>query len=130
MPYVDENLTSRNVITIKQGEAKSIGFTVLAGEVPMDLTDWTISFEVKKQPYETVEPFISKNITTTSDPAIDGMITNPNGGQFKVRLNEEDTGYPVGKYYLIITLMGGIDDSKDIVSSQCCQTAIFRICKQ
>jgi hypothetical protein len=55
MPYVDENLTSRNVITIKQGEAKSIGFTVLAGGVPMDLTDWTISFEVKKQPYETVD---------------------------------------------------------------------------
>lgn len=130
MPYVDEKLTSRNVITIKQGEAKSISFTVMTGDVPLDLTDWTIRFEVKKQPYETVEPFILKNITLTSDQTIDGIITNPNGGQFKVRLNQEDTSYPVGKYYLIITLLGGTDNEEDIVSSQCCQTAIFRICKQ
>lgn len=129
MANTDE-LTARNVICIKQGEAKSIGFSILAGEVPLDLTDYNVRFEVKKQPYETVPPFISKEITTTSDPLTIGQITNPQGGQFKVRLTNEDTSHPVGKYYLVITILGGEENDEDIISSRCTQTAYFRICKQ
>jgi hypothetical protein len=126
----DMELTTRNVITIKQGEAKSIAFSVLTGDVPLDLTNYEIQFEVKRQPYESVKPFITKTITSSSDPTTDGQITNPSGGQFKVRITQDDTNNPVGKYYLVITLIGGLEDDHDIVSSQACQTAIFRICKQ
>lgn len=125
-----EEYTNRNIICIKQGEERSVGFTVQAGEVPLDLTNYTIKFEVKRAPLETVEPFITKTITSVSDPMVDGQITNPSGGQFKVRLLSTDTSYPIGKYYLIIYLMGGADKDIDIISSRCCQTAIFKICKQ
>lgn len=126
----DNDLTARNVICIKQGEAKSVGFSILTGEVPLDLTNYTIRFEVKKQPYETVAPFIDKEITPNSDPLTVGQITNPQGGQFKVRLTTEDTSHPVGKYYLVITIIGGEENDEDIISSRCSQTAYFRICKQ
>ena len=125
-----EEYTNRNVVCVKQGIERSLSFTIKAGGKPLDLTEYTVLFEVKKYPLEKVEPIISKEITSTSDEATVGQITNPVGGQLVVRLLKEDTSFPVGKYFLVVHLVGGQTNDDNIISSNCCQTAIFKICKQ
>lgn len=74
---------------------------------PFNLTDWTINFYVKPAPYYSVEPMITKIITTTSDQATVGQITDPENGQFTVQVVKEETLYPPYDYYLIIELTNG-----------------------
>lgn len=125
-----EEYTNRNIVCVKQGTERSLSFTIKAGGQPLDLTGYTVLFEVKKYPLEKVEAIVSKDITTTSDEATVGQITNPAGGQLIVRLLKEDTSFPIGKYFLVIHLIGGETSDDNIISSNCCQTAIFKICKQ
>lgn len=125
-----EEYTNRNIICMKQGTERSLSFSIKAGGQPLDITDYKVLFEVKRYPLENIDPLISKEITTTSDEGTIGQITNPTGGQLVVRITKEDTSYPVGKYYLIIHLIGGQTNDDNIISSNCCQTAIFKICKQ
>lgn len=153
-------------IKIKQGEDKSIGFTIKQNNLPMDLTNYTVHFQAKKTPVVTSKPIVDKYITTSvfepiyninglkvqipSDINKAGQITNPTDGEFQVHLNEDDTSYPTGDYYLIISLEqyedkldkdGNViydDDNHaiktisycDIISSECCNSAKYIICEQ
>ena len=121
-------------LKVKQGEDKSVGFTIKQNNSPMNLTNYTVHFQVKKTPVVTSKPIVDKYITVDSDINIDGKITNPTSGQIQVHLGEKDTSYPTGDYYLIISLEQYDEDDKvsycDIISSECCNSAKYIICEQ
>lgn len=116
-------------IKIKQGEELNVGFTIKQDGEPMDLSGYDgIKFQVKTVPLEKVEPIIDKTITTTSDPFIDGEITDETNGKFYVHLTKEDTSYNTGEYSLIIALVAS--HTNDIISSDYCNGAKYIICEQ
>ena len=115
-------------VCVKQGEELDIPFTLKENNNPMDLTEYNIRFQVKKVPLADSKPIIDKTITSSSDENTVGIINNPTGGEFKIHLLEEDTSYPTGEYSLIISLEG--ENYIDIISSDCCNKAIYKICEQ
>ena len=115
-------------VCVKQGEVLDIPFTLKENGIPMDLTEYNIRFQVKKVPLADKPSIIDKTITSLSDENKVGIINNPTNGEFKIHLLEEDTSYPVGEYSLIISLEG--ENYIDIISSDCCNKAIYKICEQ
>lgn len=115
-------------LPIKQGEELNIGFTIKQDGNVMDLTDYTVRFQVKKVPLVTAPAIVDKPITVVSDDNTIGRINIPQQGQFFVHLLPEDTSFPVGEYALIISLEQ--DGLVDIISSDCCNKAIYKICEQ
>ena len=115
-------------LPVKQGEEINVGFTINQPDGPLDLTPYTIHFQVKKTPLVNAPAFVDKLITTTSDMNDVGLINNPQEGQFTVHLKESDTSLPTGDYYLIIALEQ--ENYIDIISSRCCGKAIYKICQQ
>lgn len=118
----------RLILKIKQGEQLSIEAKITEGGRPLDLSNAIIEVEVKEAPYVDVEPLFKKTITTTSDQAVDGQITDPLNGVFQIRLNEPDTSFPVGNYSLVMFYNDGVN--KDIISSRCCNSGEYIICEQ
>lgn len=116
------------ILRLKQGEALAINMRVLAGGEAFDLSDCTLTVQVKNAPYINIEPLFEKQITTTSDVNTVGQITNAGNGQFQVMFTEEDTDLPVNEYYLVIFLNNGV--TKDIISSNCCCSGKYIICQQ
>ena len=119
---------SELILPVKQGEELNIGFTVKQDGSPMDLSTYSIRFQVKKVPLVNAPAIVDKVITTVSDMNDVGMINYPLQGQFVVHLKEEDTSLPPGDYALIIAIEG--ENYIDIISSKCCNKAIYRICEQ
>ena len=115
-------------VCVKQGEEVDIPFTLKENDNPMDLTDYSIRFQVKRVPLVDKPSIIDKVITTSSDDTDVGIINNPTNGEFKVHLKKDDTSHPVGEYSLIISLEGY--NYIDIISSDCCNKAIYKICEQ
>jgi hypothetical protein len=115
-------------LPIKQGEELNVGFTIKENGVAMDLSGYTIRFQVKRTPLVDAPAMIDKAITETSDINSIGRINYPLQGQFVVHLTEEDTSNPTGEYSLIIALE--YNHYINIISSKCCNKAIFRICEQ
>lgn len=123
------NCSQRLLLEIKQGTSRTYGFTIKQGGNPMDLTKYTVIFEVKPAPYYTVPDLIYKELTTTSDDRVVGNIYNPTEGQFKVTFNIEDyIKLPPNDYYLVVTLVEGT--TRIIISGEGQASGIFRICKQ
>lgn len=115
-------------LKVKQGEEINVGFTIKQDGNIMDLSNYTVHFQVKKVPLVTAPAIIDKLITTTSDINTIGQINYPQQGQFVVHLLEEDTSFPTGEYSLIVSLEG--ENYIDIISSECCNKAIYKICEQ
>ena len=115
-------------VAVKQGEEINVGFTINQGGDPMDLSSYTIRFQVKRTPLVNAPAIISKDITTVSDSNTIGIIDGPLNGKFFVHLLPEDTSYPTGEYSLIISLVA--PHTNDIISSGCCNGAKFKICEQ
>lgn len=116
------------VLQVRQGESRGFEFTIKTDGEPFDLTDWTINFNVKEAPYESLKPLISKVITTTSDTNTNGIIDNPTGGQFNVTISQEDTLLPPYDYYLVITMT---NETQIInISGDGNEKAVFRVCTQ
>ena len=116
-------------ICVKQGEDVSRRVQLKTGDVPLDLSTYqNVTVQVKRAPLVTAKPMFEKVITTVSDGTKDGVITSPSNGEFVIRFTEEDTSYPVGDYFLVMILNG--NGMSDIVSSTCCNQAIYRICTQ
>lgn len=115
-------------VPVKQGEVLNLGFTIKQDGGVMDLSDYTIRFQVKRTPLEKAPAIVDKAITTVSDINNVGQINYPQQGQFVVHLNQEDTSFPTGEYALIIALEA--PNYFDIISSKCCNKAIYKICEQ
>lgn len=119
--------SNRLVVEVKQGEARSFGFTVKHNKEPMDLTNYQVVVQVKKSPYFKVKSLIEKIITTTLSNS--GQIYDPELGQFKVTFTEKDTvTLPPNDYFLIIYLVNG--PTKIIISGEGNTSGILRFCKQ
>ena len=119
--------SNRLVLEVKQGESRSFGFTIKQKGEPMDLTDYSVTVQVKKSPYFKVKPLIEKQVTTTLTG--DGRIYDAALGQFKITFTEGDTTkLPPDDYYLIIFLENG--STKIIISGEGNKSGILRFCKQ
>lgn len=116
------------ILKVKQGEELSKDFSLKESGVAKDLTGAIIVVEVKKAPYINQTPLFSKTITETSNEETVGRITEPLQGKFTLRLLEADTSYAPNDYYLVIKL--DFNNQKDIISSDSCDNAIYRICTQ
>ncbi len=131
--------SSKLIMKIKSGEARGFNFTIktntgmtdVSGNPiyeALDLTNYIVSFQIKKYPYATVEPIINKTITLVQDGAV-GWINDPENGKFVVEItsNDLDKLVPEKDYYLILTLING--DTKVIISGEGDQSGIFRVCQ-
>lgn len=119
--------SNRLVVEVKQGEARSFGFTIKQKGEPMDLTNYHVVVQVKKSPYFKVKPLIEKRVTT--EPSEDGRIYDAEIGQFKVTFTElETSSLPPNDYFLIIYLVNG--PTKIIISGEGNTSGILRFCKQ
>jgi hypothetical protein len=119
---------SELVLPVKQGEELNIHFYVRQDGDLMDISDYNIHFQVKKAPLEASPSLIDKIITEVSDYNDVGRITDPQEGSFFIHLTKKDTSFPIGDYALVIALEA--DNFVDIISSKCCNKAIYRICEQ
>lgn len=115
-------------LPVKQGEEFNVSFTIKQGDNAMDLTDYTVRFQVKKNPIAEAPAIIDKIITLDSDINDVGQINYPQQGIFTVHLLPEDTSIPLGEYSLIIFLESY--HFADIISSKCCNKAIYKVCEQ
>lgn len=112
---------------VKQGESRSFGFTIKQKGEPMDLSDYTVTVQIKKSPYFKVKSLIEKRVTTKLSD--DGRIYDAALGQFKITFTESDTTeLPPDDYYLIIFLENG--PTKIIISGEGNKSGILRFCKQ
>lgn len=119
--------SNRLVLEVKQGESRSFGFTIKQKGEPMNLTDYTVTVQVKKSPYFKVKSLIEKRVTT--ELSDDGQIYGAELGQFKITFTESDTTkLPPDDYYLIIFLENG--PTKIIISGEGNKSGILRFCKQ
>ena len=119
--------SNRLVLEVKQGESRSFGFTIKQKGEPMDLSNYTVTVQVKKSPYFKVKSLIEKRVTT--ELSDDGRIYNAELGQFKITFSETDTTeLPPDDYYLIIFLENG--PTKIIISGEGNKSGILRFCKQ
>ena len=119
--------SNRLVVEVKQGEARSFGFTIKHNKEPMDLADYQVVVQIKKSPYFKVKPLIEKRVTT--ELSDDGRIYDAALGQFKITFSEADTTIlPPDDYYLIIFLENG--PTKIIISGEGNNSGILRFCKQ
>lgn len=108
------------ILKVKQGEDLSKTFTIKQNGNVMNLSNYTIHFQVKNDATVKSKSLIDKYITVnnaTSPKNIDGkkiqcpsdintvgQITDANNGVFQVHLNTKDTSLNTGDYYLIISL--------------------------
>ena len=119
--------SNRLVLEVKQGESRSFGFTIKQKGEPMNLTDYTVTVQIKKSPYFKVKSLIEKRVTT--ELSDDGRIYDAELGQFKITFTEVDTTeLPPDDYYLIIFLENG--PTKIIISGEGNKSGILRFCKQ
>ena len=119
--------SNRLVLEVKQGESRSFGFTIKQKGEPMDLSDYTVTVQVKKSPYFKIKSLIEKRVTT--ELSEDGRIYDAEQGQFKITFTEVDTTIlPPDDYYLIIFLENG--PTKIIISGEGNKSGILRFCKQ
>lgn len=133
--------SNRLVMKIKSGEARGFTFTIktntglIQDGQPVyrvvDLTDYTVSFQIKKYPYFTVDPIIDKEITSLQD-GTKGWILDQSGddkGKFIVQITMDDMSrlIPEKDYYLILTLQTG--DQRIIISGEGDTSGIFRVCQ-
>ena len=119
--------SNRLVLEVKQGESRSFGFTIKQKGEPMDLTDYSVTVQVKKSPYFKVKPLIEKRVTT--ELTDDGRIYDAEQGRFKITFTEVDTTeLSPDDYYLIIFLDNG--PTKIIISGEGNKSGILRFCKQ
>ena len=118
------------LLEVKQGESRGFGFTITKtvnnSEVPFNLANCIVDFEVRKTPYQEVKPILSKQITELE--TVDGYIYSPYTGEFKVNITQEDLQkLPPDDYYLSIYI--NQDGSRFSISGDGNNTSILRFCQ-
>ena len=122
---------SNNLYSIKQGEKYDISICIRDrdNDTPIDLTNAVIYFQLKD---ELKDEFfvIDKTITLDSDPFTDGRIIKPTEGIFTTRFTDEDYEklVPERIYFLIITWSIPDKDFSKVVSSNCGENFLFKVC--
>lgn len=122
---------SNNLYSIKQGEKYDISICIRDrdNDVPIDLTNSVIHFQLKD---ELKDDFfiIDKTITLDSDPFTEGRIIKPTEGVFTTRFTDGDYEklVPERIYFLIITWDIPDKDFSKVISSNCGENFLFKVC--
>lgn len=118
---------NRLVVEINQGVNRGYAFTIMADNIPMNLTNYKVRFAVKIAPYYSLKSLIEKEISIDSDENTIGRITDPVNGKFQVQLTKEDTlKLPPNDYALIMQLTDG--EVVTNISGVGKQFGLFRVC--
>lgn len=122
---------TNNIYCIKKGEKFPIYITLRNKEedTPINLTGAEIKFQIKD---ELKDDFfiIDKTITETSDIDTIGRISEPDNGRLFTRFTDEDYDKLVCEriYYLTITWNMPDEDFSKVVSSNCGENLLFKVC--
>ena len=128
MTYCANN---RLILEVKQGENRPFNFTLMqvdseGNETPINLTNYTVDFEVRVMPYVNTATLFTKTITTT--PTSDGQITEPTQGKFTVYIYSTDIdNLPPQDYYLSIYIVNNIN--RTCISGDGDNSSIIRFCQ-
>ena len=120
-----------NIYCIKKGEKFPISITLhnRDEDIPIDLTNAVIKFQIKD---ELKDEFYVVNKTITEETDVDtiGRIVDPINGKVIVRLTNEDYENLVCEriYYLTITWEIPDEDFSKVVSSNCGENLLFKVC--
>ena len=122
---------SNNLYSIKQGEKYDISICIRDrdNDTPIDLTNSVIHFQLKDE-WKDEFFVVNKTITLDSDPFTDGRIIKPTEGIFITRFTDEDYEklVPERIYFLIITWSIPDKDFSKVVSSNCGENFLFKVC--
>lgn len=122
---------ANNIYCIKKGEKFPISITLhnRDEDIPIDLTNAVIKFQIKD---ELKDEFYVVNKTITEETDVDtiGRIVDPINGKVIVRLTNEDYENLVCEriYYLTITWEIPDEDFSKVVSSNCDENLLFKVC--
>lgn len=128
MTYCANN---RLILEVKQGENRSYNFTLMQydednNETPIDLTNYTVEFEVRVMPYVNTPPIFTKNLDLT--PTQDGQIYDPTNGKFLVYIyNSDIDNLPPQDYYLSIYIVN--NTNRTCISGDGDNSSIIRFCQ-
>lgn len=122
---------ANNIYCIKKGEKFPISITLhnRDEDIPIDLTNAVIKFQIKD---ELKDEFYVVNKTITEETDVDtiGRIVDPINGKVIVRLTDGDYENLVCEriYYLTITWEIPDEDFSKVVSSNCDENLLFKVC--
>lgn len=127
------------LMEVNQGCPRGFAFTIMQricdpvsgeySEVPVNLNEYNVSFQVKLSPFAGVAPIINKLITQTSDEVNVGRITNGINGEFKVQLTGDDLRCLVPQDYNLLLYLEK-DGIYTNLGADGKAYAIFRVCHQ
>ena len=118
------------MLKIKIGEQKPINYTlkVKSTNLPINLVNSTIVFQLKKDEEQISDFLIEKTITEGSDPYDSGQIFDAQNGKFSVFLKSEDTlSLDVNKEYFY-TLWRIYENTKEVISASGTKVEQFVVC--
>lgn len=122
---------ANNLYSIKQGEKYNISIKLhdRDNDRPIDLSNAIIHFQLKDELKDTF-CIIDKTITLDSDPYSIGQIIKPQEGIFITRFTDEDYEklVPERIYFLTITWEVPEQDFSKVVSSNCGENFLFKVC--
>lgn len=120
-----------NLYSIKQGEKYDISIKLhdRDNDRAINLSNAIIHFQLKDE-LKDAFCIIDKTITLESDPYTIGRIIKPEEGVFTTRFTDEDYEklVPERIYFLIITWDIPEQDFSKVVSSNCGENFLFKVC--
>lgn len=114
-------------LKIKQGESIGFAFTLSENGEPVDLTNSTLTMQVREEIEDTGVYLINKTISTESDVDTVGIIVSPLEGKFmfKVNASEISSMSTTKPYFVAIYHIDG--DIKNCISANNHQVAKFLV---
>ncbi|MCR4881835.1 MAG: hypothetical protein K6A44_07790 [bacterium] len=118
------------MLKIKVGEQKPVNYTikVKSTNLPINLVNSTIIFQLKENPEQISDFLIEKTITETSNQYDSGKIYDAQNGKFSVFFKSEDTLFlDVNKDYYY-TLWRVYENTKEVISASGTKVEQFMAC--
>lgn len=118
------------MLKIKIGEQKPINYTlkVKSTNLPINLVNSTIIFQLKEDENQISDFLIEKTITEGSNPYDAGQIFDAQNGRFSVFLKSEDTlSLDINKEYFY-TIWRVYENTREVISSSGAKVEQFVVC--
>ena len=117
------------MLKIKIGEQKPINYTlkIKSTNLPVNLVNSTILFQVKENENQISDFLLEKTITENSEQYEDGRIYDAQNGKFSVFLKSDDTiSLDVDKEYFY-TLWRIYENTKEVISASGAKVEKFTV---
>ena len=118
------------MLKIKIGEQKPVNYTlkVKSTNLPINLVNSTIIFQLKKEENQISDFLIEKTITENTDLYESGRIYDAQNGKFSVFFKAEDTlPLDINKEYFY-TLWRVYENTKEVISASGTKVEQFVVC--